>query len=89
MGHAVTVNNVALLLGSAAGADVQVRVGDTADLGSMSTAVSLSNAHGTVHLPLTSSASGRYVLIWFTRLPLKSPSKYQVSLYKATVDGHK
>jgi len=89
MGHTVTVNNVALVLGSAAGADVQVRVGDTANLDSMSTAASLSNAHGTVHLPLTSSASGRYVLIWFTRLPLKSPSKYQVSLYKATVDGHK
>ena len=88
MGHAVTVNNVALVLGSPAGADVQVRVGDTADLAALSTAATLSNAHGSVHLPLTSPASGRYVLIWFTKLPLKSPGKYQVSLYKATVDGH-
>jgi hypothetical protein len=88
MGHAVTVNSVRLVLGSAAGADVQVRVGDSADLDSMSTAASMSNAHGTVRLPLNSPASARYVLIWFTRLPAESRGKYQVSLYKATVDGH-
>jgi hypothetical protein len=88
MGHAVTVNSVGLVLGSAVGADLQVRLGDAADLGSMSTAASMSNAHGTLHLPLNSPASARYVLIWFTRLPVKSPGKYQVSLYKASVDGH-
>jgi len=88
MGHAVTVNSIGLVLGTAAGADVQVRVGDAAGLESMSTAASMSNAHGTLHLPLSSPASARYVLIWFTRLPLHSPGKYQVSLYKATVDGH-
>jgi hypothetical protein len=88
MGHAVTVNSIGLVLGSAAGADVQVRVGDAADLDSMSTAATMSDARGTVHLPLSSPASARYVLIWFTRLPPKSPGKYEVSLYKATVDGH-
>ena len=87
MGHAVTVNSVALVLGSAAGADVQVRVGDSADLASMSTAASKSNTHGTIRLPLNAPARARYVLIWFTRLPAESPGKYQVSLYKATVDG--
>ena len=88
MGHSVTVNSVALVLGAATGADVQVRVGDSADLDAMSTAASTSNARGTLHLSLNSPASARYVLIWFTRLPLHSPGKYQVSLYKATVDGH-
>jgi hypothetical protein len=88
MGHAVTVNSVRLVLGTAAGADVQVRLGDAADLDSMSTAAIMPDAHGTVHLPLNSPASARYVLIWFTRLPVKSPGKYQVSLYKASVDGH-
>lgn len=88
MGHAVMVNSVGLVLGSAAGADVQVRLGDAADLDSMSTAANMPDAHGTLHLPLSSPASARYVLIWFTRLPVKSPGKYQVSLYKATVDGH-
>jgi hypothetical protein len=88
MGHPVTVNSIGLVLGTAAGADVQVRVGNSAGLESMSTAASMSNAHGTLHLPLSSPASARYVLIWFTRLPLHSPGKYQVSLYKATIDGH-
>jgi hypothetical protein len=88
MGHAVTVNSVRLVLGTAAGADVQVRLGDAADLDSMSTAANMPDAHGTVHLPLNSPASARYVLIWFTRLPVKSPGKYQVSIYKASVDGH-
>jgi hypothetical protein len=88
MGHAVTVNSVRLVLGTAAGADVQVRLGDAADLDSMSTAANMPDAHGMVHLPLNSPASARYVLIWFTRLPVKSPGKYQVSLYKASVDGH-
>ena len=60
MGHAVTVNSIGLVLGAAAGADVQVRLGDAADLDSMSTAANMP----------------------------KSPGKYQVSLYKATVDGH-
>lgn len=87
MGHAVTVNSVGLVLGTAAGTDVQVRLGDAADLDSMSTAVNMPDAHGTVRLPLNSPASARYVLIWFTRLPVKSPGKYQVSLYKASVDG--
>ena len=88
MGHAVTVNSVGLVLGTVAGADVQVRIGSTADLDSMPTAASMSNAHGTVQLPLNSPASARYVLIWFTKLPLKPPGKYEVSLYKATVSGH-
>ncbi|MGC1564401.1 MAG: hypothetical protein WA794_00145 [Trebonia sp.] len=88
MGHAVMVNSVGLVLGAAAGADVQVRLGDAADLDSMSTAADKPDARGTLHLPLSSPASARYVLIWFTRLPVKSPGKYQVSLYKATVDGH-
>ena len=88
MGHAVTVNSVGLVLGTATGTDGQVRVGSTPDQDSMSTAATMSNDHGTVHLPLNSPATGRYALIWFTKLPLKSPGKYEVSLYKAAVDGH-
>jgi hypothetical protein len=88
MGQPVTVNSVELVLGSFAGADVEVRVGNTAVLDDMSTAASVSDVGGTVHLPLPSPANGRYVLIWFTRLPPNSQGKYQVSVYDATVDGH-
>ena len=88
MGRPVTVNSVQVVLGSSAGANVQVRVGDAADFGSLSTAASMSNVHGTVHLPLDSPASARYVLLWFTKLPRNSQGEYQVSIYRATVNGH-
>jgi hypothetical protein len=87
MGQAVTVSSVRLVLGDAVGADVQVRVGDTAVLGDMSTAASVLGVGGTVRLPLSAPASARYVLIWFTRLPPNSQGTYQVSVYNATVDG--
>lgn len=87
MGQPVTVNNVALELGDAVGTDVQVRVGNTAVLGDMSTAASASDVGGTVHLPLSAPAHVRYVLIWFTRLPPNSDGQYQVTVYNATVNG--
>lgn len=88
MGQAVTVNSVRLVLGDPVGANLQVRVGDTAVLADLSTAASASDVGGTVHLPLSSPMSGRYVLIWFTRLPPNSQGTYQISVYHATVDGH-
>jgi hypothetical protein len=87
MGQAVSVSSVGLVLGDTVGTDVQVRVGDTAVLGDMSTAASVSDVGGTVRVPLTSPASARYVLIWFTKLPPTSQGTYQVSVYNATVDG--
>lgn len=87
MGHPVTVKSVGLVLGSAVGADVEVRVGDTPILSDMSPAASVSDVGGTVHVPLPSPANGQYVLIWFTRLPPNSQGTYQVSVYNATVDG--
>jgi nucleoid-associated protein YgaU len=88
MGQPVTVSSIGLVLGDASGADLQVRVGDTAVFGDMTTAASMTDVGGTVRLPLSASASAQYVLIWFTRLPPNSQGTYQVSLYSATVDGH-
>jgi hypothetical protein len=42
---------------------------------------------GTQTFQTTSSASGRYVLIWFTRLPADGHGHYQVSVYDVAVDG--
>jgi hypothetical protein len=87
MGATVTVSRVRLVLGDSAGADVQVRVGNVAAPADLSAAASASDVGGTVDLRMTSSASGRYVLVWFTRLPPNSQGEYQVSVYRATVDG--
>jgi hypothetical protein len=81
-----TVRDVQLVLGSMPGADVQVRVGNspTANLPTVATE---SGAAGTVRLALATPATGRYVLIWFTRLPPDGHGHYQVNVYSASVDG--
>ena len=89
MGETVSVSSLRLVLGAPVGADIQVRVGDTPLLVGLSVAASTSDAGGTVQLPVASPVSGRYVLIWFTQLPLESQGKYQVSVYGATVYGTK
>ena len=87
MGNPVTVSSVQLVLGSQQGADIQVRVGDTAALANLSTVATATDAGGTVRLSVATRASGRYVLIWFTALPPNGQGNYQVSVYSATVDG--
>ena len=89
MGETVTVSSLRLVLGAPVGADVQVRVGNTSLLAELPVAASADDVGGTVQLPVTTPASGRYVLIWFTQLPPDSPGKYQVSVYTATVYGAK
>jgi serine/threonine protein kinase len=44
---------------------------------------------GNVMFPVTSKASGRYVLIWFTKLPLMAgqTNKYQADIYNIIVKG--
>lgn len=87
MGETVTVSSVQLVLGTAAGADVQVRVGDSPYPSDLESVASAFDVGGTQRLTVTGQARGRYVLIWFTRLPPDSQGHYQVSVYNAVVDG--
>jgi hypothetical protein len=86
-GQPVTVNSVELVLGSSAGADVEVRVGDTASFDDMSTAASASDVGGTVHLPLPTG--GRSLRSDLVHAPAAEwQGEYQVSLSNASIDGH-
>jgi hypothetical protein len=87
MGKSVKVSSVRLILGGEVGTDLQVRVGDTADLADLPVVATATDVGGTVRLPTATQASGRYVLIWFTTLPPIGQGEYQVSVYDATVDG--
>jgi hypothetical protein len=89
MGETVKLSRVQLVLGSPVGTDVRVQVGDASLAEELPVAASAFDAGGTVQLRLAEAASGRYVLIWFTRLPPDSPGKYQVSVYGVTVYGTK
>lgn len=88
LGQTATVASVQLKLGSVPGADVQVRVGDSATPASLTSVASAENAGGTVRLTAKSPAAGRYVLIWFFRLPpATTPGQFQVDVYDVTVKG--
>jgi hypothetical protein len=87
MGETVNLSRVRLVLGTPVGADVRVQVGNTSLAAGLPVAASASDVGGTVQLRLNPAASGQYVLIWFTQLPLYSQGKYQVSVYSATVYG--
>jgi hypothetical protein len=88
MGGAVKLSGLRLVLGDPLGTDVQVRVGNRATLAGLATVASATDVGGTVRLPVTSAVSGRYVLVWFTRLPPNGQqSQYQVAVYSVTVTG--
>jgi hypothetical protein len=89
MGETVHLGRVRLVLGTPVGADLQVRVGNLSLPAELPVAASASDVGGTVELTVTPAAIGRYVLIWFTRLPPESQGKYQVSVYRAAVYGTK
>lgn len=87
LGETVSVADVRLVLGSAPGANVQVRVGDSPSPASLVTVAAGQDASGSVRLTAANQAAGRYVLIWFTRLPPDSAGHYQISVYRTAVDG--
>ena len=89
MGKTVAVSRVRLVLGDSVGADIQLRIGGNATPSDLSTATSATDVGGTVKLQVTSPVSGRYVLVWFTRLPPDSQGTYQIDVYNATVYGIK
>lgn len=86
MGQTVTVRDIQLLLGSEPGADIQVRLGNSPVV-DLPTVARVSGAPGGAIRLRTRSARGRYLLIWFTRLPPDGLGHYQVSVYDVTVDG--
>jgi hypothetical protein len=73
MPKAETFRSVVVTFGSISGADVKILVGNSAartaaNLASMRTVATASDVSGKVTFPVTSSASGRFLVIWFTKL---------------------
>jgi len=103
MGRSVRLTSVTVTFGSIPGADVEIKIGNPAQpvppqdapstaqatAGSMTTVAQQDNVSNTVTFPVTSSASGRYVLIWFTKLPPMAgqPDKYQADIFNIVVKG--
>jgi len=87
LGRTETIDSVQLTLGAVPGADVEMRVGNTAALADLSTVASANNAGGSVPLKPATPAQGRYVLIWFTQLPPDNSGTFQADVYNVSVQG--
>ena len=87
MGRAVTITGAEVDLGDTTGASFQLRVGARPGLASMRPVAHASGAAGLVRLHLASPARGRYVLVWFTRLPTDSSGTFQARVDGVTLRG--
>jgi hypothetical protein len=87
MGRPVTVTAAAITLGRGHGASFQVRVGASPALIGRRPVAHTVGAGGVVHLRFTRPAHGRYVLLWFTRLPPGPAGNFQASVYEIQLMG--
>jgi hypothetical protein len=94
MGKAVKLSSVQVAFGPAAGANVAIEVGNSnvrakSTLATFTTVAQATNIGGTYTFHSTSSATGRYVLIWFTKLPplAGSSTKFEAQIYNIVVRG--
>jgi cytoskeletal protein RodZ len=87
MGHPVTVTGIRVTLGAATGANFQVRVGDQPHLWALRPVAGSAGPGGIVRLGLSHPTRGRYVLVWFTKLPRDPAGTYQAAIYGVGVKG--
>jgi hypothetical protein len=94
LGKAVRVSSVTVTFGSVPGADVQIKVGgsDTrsaANLASMTTVASQTDVSGKYTFNVLHPVEGRYLVIWFTKLPpmAQGGNKYMAQIFGVAVQG--
>jgi hypothetical protein len=92
MGKPVRLSSVAVTLGPVPGANVRIELGnqharEPATLQSFTPVASASNVGGTHAFDVSSKATGRYVLIWFTKLPPNSHGQFEAEVFGVTVRG--
>jgi serine/threonine protein kinase len=95
MAKPVTFRSVVVTFGTVPpGSDVKLLVGNSdersqANLGSMTTVASASGASGKVTFRIKSSVKGRFLVVWFTKLPAKSgPGQwYMAQVFNVAIRG--
>jgi hypothetical protein len=103
MGRPVRLSSVQVTFESTPGADVQIKIGNPSNpspsqkdpalaesiANSMTTVAQRSDVSGTVTFPVSSKATGQYILIWFTKLaPMAgTPGKFQGDISDVVVKG--
>ncbi len=95
MGKRVKLSAIEVLFGPTAGADVQIEVGNdnTLSPGALSAFTTVARGAdipgGNYTFHASGTATGRYVLIWFTKLPPQpqSPRNFEAEIFNITVRG--
>jgi hypothetical protein len=87
MGRPVTITAVQIALGAARGASLQLRVGTAPVLAGLDTVAHQADTGGVVRFRLASPARGRYVLIWFTRLPPDPAGTFRAEIWNVRLEG--
>jgi hypothetical protein len=92
MGGQVRLSSVTITFGDAPGADVAIEVGNddtlaAATLSTFTTVATADDIGGTFTFTTVSPARGRYVLIWFTKLPPFGPGRYAAQIYTIVIRG--
>jgi hypothetical protein len=89
MGRTVTITGARIDLGNTTGASLQLRVGGRPTLAHMRAVAHASGAGEVVRLHLSRPARGRYVMVWFTRLPRDRSGAFQAHVRHISLQGHR
>ncbi len=92
MGHQVRIGSVTVTFGPARGAGVSVEVGNhdalaAATLSTFRTVAKADDVGGTYTFTAARPAPGRYVLIWFTKLPPAGFGRFAAEIFNIVVRG--
>ena len=92
MGRRVRLRSVTVTFGAAPGADVRIEIGNddtlaAATLSTFTTVATADDIGGTHTFTTHSKATGRYVLIWFTKLPADVQGGYAARVYNVVIRG--
>jgi putative peptide zinc metalloprotease protein len=92
MGRPVRISSVTVTFGPVPGADVSIEVGNrdtlsAATLATFRTVARAGDVGGTHTFRAARAARGRYVLIWFTKLPPAGTGQYAAEIFTIVVRG--
>jgi putative peptide zinc metalloprotease protein len=92
MGRQVRLSSVTVTFGPVPGADVAIEVGNddiaaAATLASFTTVATADGIGGTHVFRTARSSRGRYVLIWFTKLPPAGLDRFQAQIFNISIRG--
>lgn len=87
MGRTVTITSVRIALGGRPGANFALYIGNSPAHASLRPVAHADHAAGVVRLT-TVPTRGRYILVWFTRLPPDQAGTFQVSVYDIKLRGY-